>query len=195
MKIGITGGIGSGKSTVCRIFRELGVPVYDSDLEAKKLTATHPEIRKQLIAKFGTEVYFDDHSLNKKYLAEIIFTKKEDLTFVNGVIHPIVNQNFNDWVERHRAYPYLLKEAAILFESGAYKQMDEVIMVFSPIDLRIKRVVQRDGVEKKTVLERIENQMSEEEKMKKSDEIVYNDDKNMLIPQILRLHKKYLSQN
>lgn len=190
-KIGITGGIGSGKSTVCKIFETFGVPVYYADIEAKKITNNDPEIRRQLISLYGEEIYLPSGTINREKLAGIIFSNKQELKKVNSIIHPVVKKYYRNWVTENKNHKYLLKEAAILFESGSYKEQDLIITVVSPLEKRIERVQKRDGHSRETVLKKIENQMSDEEKIKKSDFVIYNDDKKMLIPQVLELHKKF----
>ncbi|MFA8434575.1 MAG: dephospho-CoA kinase [Marinifilaceae bacterium] len=192
LKVGITGGIGSGKSLVCRVFEVLNVPVYYADEEARQLTDQHPEIQTQLKGYFGTDIYSDAATLDRKKLAGIVFHNKTALQRLNSIVHPVVRAHFRDWLEEHRNAPYIIQEAAILYESGLYKKLDKVIVVTAPIDLRIDRVMRRDQVSKEDVLSRINNQMPEEEKVARADFVIQNDEITMLIPQILRIHQALL---
>ena len=187
IKIGLTGGIGSGKSFVAKVFAALGIPVYDSDLEAKKLYF-RTDVQKSMINKFGNEVYLPSGLINKDYLANIIFNDKNALKFVNALIHPLVKAHFDNWVNENKNAAYLIKEAAILFESGAYKDMDKIIVVTAPDFLRIQRVIQRDKIDKETILKKINNQMSNEDLVKMSDYHIINDKKSALLPQVLSIH-------
>ncbi|PIE86327.1 MAG: dephospho-CoA kinase [Bacteroidia bacterium] len=189
LKIGLTGGIGSGKSMVCAIFSKLGVPIYNADKEAKKLTNSHPKIIKQLSDAFGADIYQASGMLNKQKLSQHIFTDKNALASVNAIIHPIVIEDFTEWVKHQTEATYIIKEAAILFESGTHAEMDKIITVISPLELRISRVMKRDNLERKKVLERIENQISDEEKIQFSDYVIINNEHQALIPQILKIHK------
>lgn len=192
LKIGITGGMGSGKSVVSRIFSQLGIPVYNSDLRAKQLMHTQPLLRKQLIKHFGTEVYNQDNTLNRQHLSRIIFNSPQALDTINALVHPRVAEDFAEWQHQHKHQPYILKEAAILFESGADKGLQRIITVYAPEALRIERVVRRDNSSEKQVKKRIENQLPEEEKIKKSHFVIYNDNEQLVVPQVLKIHNKLL---
>ncbi len=187
LKIGITGGIGSGKSTICKIFAALKIPVYNADVAAAVITHRSSEVKTQLISAFGEDIYEDGY-LNRKKLAGIIFQDKRELEKVNSIIHPAVRNDYEKWAISNQSTPYTLKEAAILFESGAYRQVDKVITVFAPIDLRIKRVILRENISETEVLKRINSQMPEEEKLQKSDFIIYNDETQSVILQVLKIH-------
>lgn len=184
IKLGITGGIGSGKSTVSEIFSLCGVPVYIADVESKKLVATSPVIREQLIGLFGEELY-KGGVLNKALLVSHIFNDKEKLDKVNKIIHPEVKKDFERWLEINHHHEIVAHEAAILFESGFDEFMDKVLMVYTPVELRIQRTMARDNVPYDKVLERIQNQMPDEEKVKLSDFVIVNDDTRSLIGQVL----------
>lgn len=171
--IGITGGIGSGKTTVAKMFEAKGIPVYYADDEAKMLTATSPEIRELLIELLGEETY-KDGVLDRKYMADKIFNDKVLLEQANAIIHPRVADHFVQWVENHKDHPYVLKEAAILFESGSYKHCDKVILVITPKEIRIQRVMDRDKVSRQEVLARMKNQWSDAKKRKLSDYVIQN---------------------
>lgn len=193
LKIGITGGIGSGKSFVSKIFKTLGVPFYDADKEAKAIMVTSEEIRKGLIDAFGSETYFKDGSLNRKHLSAQVFNNQEKLDLLNSIVHPVVIQDAVDWGNRQTAI-YSLKEAALLFESGSYKTLDYTILVTAPEDLRIQRVMKRDDVTKEEVLNRISKQWSEEEKRSLADYVIINDEKQPLLPQIFKVHQLILNK-
>ncbi len=189
MKIGITGGIGSGKSTVCRVFSVLGVPVFEADKVAKQLMNSDPEVAEQLIRLFGAPVYLPDHTVDRKYLAGIVFNNPSLLAQLNAVVHPAVRKAFARWSEKQDA-KYVIHEAAILFESGFYKMMDKTITVYTDEDQRIQRVLRRDGVTMKQVKERIRNQWKDEERLKLADFVIKNNDDDLIIPQILKIDKK-----
>lgn len=187
IKVGITGGIGSGKSIVCEIFSRLGVPVYNADIRAKYLMQNSVKIRQQLLRKFGPEV-FKHNQLNRKFLADIIFHDQVALSFVNSVVHPEVASDFEQWSAKHKTVSYTIEEAALLFESGAFQKMDRIILVYAPLSLRLKRVMNRDKATREQVISRMENQMPEEEKISHSQYIIQNDEKNSVLEQVLRFH-------
>ncbi|MEI6817032.1 MAG: dephospho-CoA kinase [Bacteroidota bacterium] len=191
--IGITGGIGSGKTVVCKLFQQLGVPVYNADNEAKKLMASDLVLIKMIKKKFGPEVYGSKDELNRKKLAEIVFKDKEALAKLNSIVHPAVRKHFKKWVTEHSDVPYVMKEAAILIESGASEDCNKIITVVAPNNLRIKRVVERDNVSKERVKSIIASQMSTSENVKKSDFVIHNDDSAMVIPQVLEMHENFLT--
>ena len=190
-KIGITGGIGSGKSYLARIFKALGVPFYDADKEAKILMNSHPGIRDALRKAFGEAVYTSGGELNRTYLAAEVFRDKAKLALLNSIVHPVVIQHAADWADAQTA-SYSLKEAALLFESGSYKNLDATILVSAPLELRVKRVMQRDGLSREEVLDRIQKQMPEEDKQKLADFTIVNDGSRPLLPQVLALHEQFL---
>lgn len=192
LKIGITGGIGSGKTTVCKVFQLLGVPVYFADEEAKKLLDEDPEVKKSIVKTFGIEVTDDTGLIDKKKLASLVFNNKENLEKLNTIVHPAVAGHFESWLQKNHTSKYILKEAAILFESGAYKMTDKVITVVSPLELKISRAMQRDNTDKATIEQRINNQISDEEKIKRSQYVIQNDELQLLIPQILDIHQQLL---
>ncbi|MBE9467110.1 MAG: dephospho-CoA kinase [Bacteroidetes bacterium] len=192
LKIGITGGIGSGKTIVCDIFRQLNIPVYNADNEAGKILINNNSVRLSLIENFGKNIYLNSSEINKKILANIIFNDKKALNKINAIVHPAVWQNFLSFVQNKSCYNYVILEAAILIESGFHKNMDYVINVSAPKDLRISRVKMRDNITKEAVLNRINNQLSEQERIDFSDFIITNDDKQLVLPQVLDLHKKLI---
>ena len=189
LKIGITGGIGSGKSTVCRVFSVMGIPVFEADKVARKLMDTDEEIHEKLVRLFGTAVYLPDQTVNRKYLAGIVFKDPSLLTKLNEIVHPVVRKTFFDWCEKQES-PYIIHEAAILFESGFYKMMDKTITVVTSEDERIHRVMKRDGITMELVKERIKNQWSDEERIKLADFVIGNNDDQLIIPQIIEIDKK-----
>ncbi|HUM98448.1 MAG TPA: dephospho-CoA kinase [Chitinophagaceae bacterium] len=189
LKIGLTGGIGSGKSTVAKIFETLGIPVYYADDAAKELMNTDPDLKELIIKNFGSNVY-TDNKLNRSYLASIVFADKLKLEILNSLTHPATINAANEWIALQKG-PYIIKEAALLFESDAHKHLDAIIGVSSPIALRMKRVMQRDNLTEEDVQKRINRQMDEAEKMRRCDYIIHNDESTLLIPQVLALDKKF----
>ena len=183
--LGITGGIGSGKTVVSEILKIKGIPVYNSDLEAKRLMETSPAIREKLSGHFGENLYEND-TLNKKLLASIIFDCSEKLTFVNSVVHPEVYQDFKEWKESTNV-EWVGMESAILFESGFNQYADFCLLVSAPIELRIQRTQKRDRLDREAVLNRIRNQMPEEEKQSLADFTIVNDNRQAVLPQIENL--------
>lgn len=188
IKIGITGGIGSGKTTVCKVFELLGVPVYYADIEAKQILDSNLEVKKNIINTFGNSVLNDEEKIDKKKLASLVFNNKENLEKLNSIVHPAVREHFENWLQQHSTQKYILKEAAILFESGSYKLVDKVIAVVAPLELKISRTMQRDKVTQAEVELRISNQLNDDEKIKRSQFVIYNDEQQLLIPQILNIH-------
>ena len=191
LTIGLTGGIGSGKSTIAKVFNSLGVPVFNSDLEAKKIIDNDSEVINAIKNEFG-EVYING-ALDSKRIAKIVFNDKKVLNKLNEIVHPKVKDVFDQWVELHKNEKILIKEAAILIEIGAYQELDKIILVIAPEKLRIERVVNRDGVNLKDVTRRVASQLSDEEKMKLSDYIINNDDKHLVIPQVLKIYNQLMT--
>lgn len=189
LKIGITGGIGSGKSTVCKVFSWLGIPVFEADTEAKKLMDTDPEIRTGLIHRFGTDIYTRNNSLDRKKLAGIIFNNEIQLQEVNQLVHPAVRAAFLSWSEKQNV-PYVVHEAAILFESGFYKMMDFNLLVTAPENERVARVSKRDNVSESQVKERIRKQWPDSEKRKLANLEIKNADTDLILPVILKIDKQ-----
>lgn len=181
--IGLTGGIGSGKSVVSQLFEVLGIPVYYTDTEAKRIMVTSDRVKEKLIQKFGHELY-NNNRLDRAMLAQLIFNDTQMLTYVNSVVHPEVRKDFISWTHRYNHKPYTAVESAILFESGLNQHVDISITVVAPLEVRVERVRKRDGISKEAVLSRIKNQMKQEEKIKLSDQILINDDTKALIPQV-----------
>ncbi len=191
-KVGITGGIGSGKSTVARIFEVLGIPVYYADEAAKQLMNTDPVIRKGIIREFGEEAY-KNGMLDRKYLALQVFNNEEKLSKLNALIHPQTIADAESWAEAQQS-PYTLKEAALIFESGSQNKLDFIIGVYAPAALRIKRTMHRDGISREEVIARMNKQIEENIKMRLCDAVIMNDDRHMVIPQVLQLHELLLQK-
>lgn len=192
LKVGITGGIGSGKTTVCQIFATLGIPIYYADTRAKELMISDSDVIHQIKELFGASAYDENGLFNRKHIAEKAFTNKDLLQQLNAIVHPAVFQDTLVWYQTHHEKPYTLYEAAIMFESGSYKLLDKVITVFAPIEDRIERTMKRDNITRKEVLERIDKQLSEEEKIKRADFVIYNDYSQPLIEQVLTIHQQLL---
>ena len=189
LKIGLTGGIGSGKSTVAKIFEMLGIPVYYADDVAKRIMNTNESIRRQLIGHFGEDSY-NGNDLNRQYIATQVFNNAETLALLNSIVHPVTIADADNWMKKQTT-AYAVKEAALIFEANIDKHLDYVIGVSAPAELRLKRVMQRDNVTPEKVQQRMDKQMDDDEKMKRCDFIIYNDEKNLLIPQVIRLHDHF----
>lgn len=190
LRIGITGGIGSGKSVVARVFAALGVPVYDSDSRAKHVMAHDLVLRAQLQETFGAEAYDAAGQLNRPYLARVAFNDAAQLARLNALVHPRVGEDFATWSAAQAAagQPYILKEAALLYESGAYKGLDAIITVFAPAEVRAARVLRRDAHRSVADVQAIMGkQLSEDEKLARAEHVVYNDDSQLVLPQVLAL--------
>ena len=186
-KIGITGGIGSGKTTVCEIFKLLGVAVFHADAEAKKLQDNDLQIKRLLIDRFGECIYLPNGMLDRKKLAKLIFNNKEALSDVNAIIHPAVRMTFQKWADKYQDAPYVLFEAAILLESGYASYFDRNILIMADEKVRIERVIKRDNISKELVIQRIINQMPDIQKVKMVDFIIQNNNEKLLIPQVIEL--------
>ena len=190
LKIGLTGGIGSGKSTVAKVFEVLGIPVYDADEAAKRLMNEDGELKQKIIGLFGESVY-QNEKLNRSALAAIVFNDAVKLDELNTLVHPATINDANTWLHIQTT-PYAIKEAALIFESGADELLDYVIGVHAPTALRIKRVMQRDNAKKEEVLARMSKQMDEEEKMELCNFVITNDEQQLIIPQVVALHNHLL---
>ena len=170
--IGLTGGIGTGKTLVAEYFKSLGIPVYIADEEARQLT-TSDNIIKALSNEFGKEI-LENGILNREKLAQLVFNNPKKLQKLNSIVHPEVKKHFDNWVEKHKNYPFVVKEAAILFESGSYKYCDTIITVTAPLETRLQRVMKRDKTDRESVLKRIENQWTDEQRIAKSNYVIHN---------------------
>ena len=191
LRIGLTGGIGSGKTTVAKIFEVLDVPVYYADDAAKRIMNEDEGLKQKIIQHFGIEAYADNQ-LNRSHISTIVFTAPEKLALLNSLVHPVTIADADKWMQRQTA-PYIIKEAALMFESDAHNHVDYVIGVSAPEQMRIQRTMQRDGISETAVAARINKQMNEEEKLKLCDFIINNDETQLLIPQVLQLHEKFLA--
>lgn len=185
--IGLTGGIGSGKSVVAKVFATLGIPVFNADDEAKRIMQSSTEIKTKLIEQFGTDIY-NAHGLDKEKLASIVFNNSFQLQLLNAIVHPVTIQAAKDWAAKQTS-PYVIKEAALIFESGAADGLFKVIGVTAPLSIRIHRVMQRDGITKEQVDARMRNQISDTIKMRLCDYVIENNNQQMVIPQVLEIDK------
>ncbi len=195
LQIGITGGIGSGKSLICKMFNCLGAPSYDADSRAKRLMTTDGILVDAIKKEFGSLSYHSDGSLNRGFMRSVVFYNDEKLKILNSLVHPRVAVDYEQWVEEHSRQPYVIREAALLFESGSAKHQDHVIVVSAPEALRIARVLKRDPQRTEDEVKNIiKNQMSEAEKLKRADFVIVNDDTQLVIPQVLKLHQQFLGK-
>jgi dephospho-CoA kinase len=191
--IGLTGGIGAGKTTVAKVFKALGIPVFNADEVAKALMQTNLEIKNQLLATFGEQVYLATGELNKTYLAGIVFKDAYQLELLNAIVHPASIQAAKDWAAT-QSTPYVIKEAALLFEAGATEGLTAIIGVAAPLNLRIQRVMQRDACSKIEVEQRMRHQISDTIKLKLCDWVIDNNDQDLIIPQVLKIHEAILAK-
>ena len=194
LKIGITGSIGAGKSTVAGIFKVLGIPVFDADATAKNILNTDSVLREQIAATFGSETY-KNGLLDKKYLATLVFNNPDQLAKLNALVHPATIEAANIWAKHweEQGCPYILKEAALLFEAGTNVGLDFIIGVTAPVEMRIARVMERDHVTREEVLKRMQHQLDDTEKMKRCNFVIDNNEVSLVIPQVLALHARFIS--
>jgi dephospho-CoA kinase len=192
--LGLTGGIGSGKSTIARIFEELGVPVYYADIEAKKFLDEEP-VKNELRKLWGNRVLDAENKVDKAVLASIVFKDEKELAKLNALIHPLLEEDFKQWVQKQNAAPYVVKEAAILFEAGFDKNVDRVLSVTAPVEQRIARVMERDHVNRQQVLDRVSKQWTDEMRAEKSDYIIRNSDTDMVLEQVFKLHEQLMYES
>ena len=193
-KVGITGGIGSGKTTVCKVFEVLGIPVFYADTEAKNMMVEDELLIEAIKLTFGEESYFEDRKLNNKHIAGIVFNNEAELAKLNALVHPAVFRAFDRWEANvNPKASYTLKEAALLFESGSYRMCDTTILVTAATDVKINRVMQRDNSTAEQVKARMDKQMSDAEKAKMANHFIMNDETNSIIEQVLALHKEFLN--
>ncbi|MDQ4140922.1 MAG: dephospho-CoA kinase [Bacteroidota bacterium] len=195
LKVGVTGGIGSGKSIVCRLFELLGIPVYDSDFRAKWVMQHHLGLRQELIDAFGPKAFNETTGqLDRSYLGQLVFNNPEKLTRLNGLVHPRVKQDFIDWTAAQTNAPYLIKEAALMYETEAHKQVDKMVLVIAPIPLRLARTQKRDPHRTAADVEAImQKQLDDSEKLKRADFVIHNDERQLVIPQVLAIHQHLLT--
>lgn len=189
MKVGLSGNIGSGKSTVAKLFETIGIPVFYADIEAKE-AYYNSEIKSKIISLLGKEAYLSDTQINKVFIAEKIFQDSTLLKGINQIIHPFVHKQWHHFVDKHHDKPYVIMEAAILHEGGSYKNFDNIILVTAPEELRIERVMQREKCSKEEVIKRIAKQWPEEKKKALSDYCIINDQNHSLIQQVIDIHQK-----
>jgi dephospho-CoA kinase len=192
-KIGVTGGIGSGKSIVCRLFSLNGIPVYNADNAAKRIMSTHQPLKDKLTLHFGN-IYNEKGELLREVLAEKVFNNPEELQNINNIVHPFVIADYQKW-ESEQTAPYILRESAILFESGTNKGLDFIVTVTAPVELRIERIIQRDYRSREQIIAIINRQITDEEKSEKSDFVIINDDITPVMPQVWQLHKTFSNGN
>jgi len=192
IKVGVTGGIGSGKTLICEIFERLGIPVFNADVEAKEIYNTDKKVIEQVQQLFGHDIYHQG-KLKRDILAKIIFNDSKALDKVNAIVHPKVREYFIDWTEKQTS-EYVIEEAAILFESNAYLDLDYIINVHARQENRIERVMNRDNISKEQVLSRMKNQLCDEKRMKLADFTIYNDGDRMLLPQVIEIHQKIINR-
>lgn len=190
LKVGLTGGIGAGKTTVAQIFEVLGIPVYHADQEAKRLMESDADLIKKIKDAFS-ELAYSNGVLDSNFLSTIVFNNKQKLELLNSIVHPFTIRDGSAWMAR-QSTPYAIKEAALIFESGSQGDYDRIVGVFAPPSLRIQRTIKRDHVEREKVMVRIENQMDESIKMKLCDHVLINDEQKLLIPQVMTLHQLLL---
>jgi len=197
LKIGITGGIGSGKSTVCSIFEHLGAPIYNADNRAKQLMQEDEDLKKKLRLAFGWDVYDKEDKLDREYLAKIVFNNPPQLRILNQIVHPAVFDDYAAWVkeQEEKGAPYSVKEAALLVEAHSYKKLDKLIVVTCPIDTRLERIMKRDNIRREEVLKRIENQLSDKDRLDHADYVIKNAPSFSLIEQVLELHKTFVNES
>ncbi|HEY6502725.1 MAG TPA: dephospho-CoA kinase [Chitinophagaceae bacterium] len=191
LKVGLTGGIGSGKSTVAKIFEVLGIPVYYADDATRRIMNSDDELKAALIKNFGEDTYKNGR-LDRAYLASIVFADNKKLELLNSLTHPATIRDASRWIEKQTS-PYIIKEAALLFESRANEQLDHIVGVYAPQELRVKRVMTRDNITAEEVLKRLNSQMNEDEKMKLCDSVITNEEQQAVLPQVLKLHEKFLA--
>ncbi len=194
-KVGLTGGIGAGKTLIAQMFKVLGVPVYNSDQKAKWLMTNSAEVKQKVKEAFGDIAYLWDGQLNRDYLASVVFNQPEKLNILNSIVHPALWRDSVQWAEEQVPKPYTVHEAAILFETGGYKNMDFNILIYAPSDERIRRTMDRDKIDRQSVIARMDKQMPEEKKMELVDHIIYNDGTSSLVSQVVELHHLLLEKS
>ncbi|MES2731579.1 MAG: dephospho-CoA kinase [Bacteroidota bacterium] len=195
LQIGITGGIGSGKSLITRVFSALGIPIYDADTRARWLMTHHIALRQEIEAQFGTAAYLPDGTLNRAYMAAKVFNHTDNVTRINALVHPRVGEDYAAWVLAYPHAPYLLKEAALMYESNSYQLLHYTITVYAPLELRLRRVLQRDPQRtEQGIQDIIAKQLTEEERLSKADFVIYNDESQMVLPQVLALHERFIAE-
>ncbi len=194
LKIGITGGIGAGKTTISRIFKVMRIPVYNADERAKDLMNQDHQLKMKIVQLFGSDAYRNGE-LNRKYLADLVFENANVLKTLNQLVHPIVRKDYHTWLTEHGTKEYTIKEAALLFETGSYKELDQIIFVYAPLPIRIDRILLRDEHRTRLDIEKIiHNQMNDHDKKKLADYTIYNDETKLVIPQVVKIHHQLLNR-
>ncbi len=192
LQIGVTGGIGAGKTLVCRIFQCLGVPVYNADERARYLMAHQGDLIRNIAQSFGEESYLPDGTLNRSFLAQQVFQDADKVQQLNQLVHPEVGKDYQRWLMEHSQTPYVIKEAALMIESGSYKSLDYLVTISAPEEVRLGRVLKRDPQrDRQQILDIMSNQISETQRIEIADFVLYNDQQQLLIPQVLELHQKF----
>ncbi len=186
IKVGVTGGIGSGKTLVCSVISAMGYPVFNADVEARQLVDSNIQVISAIKNLLGENIYINNQ-LNRKKVADIVFSNQTQLEALNAIVHPAVALHFVEWLNNHKNFELIVKEAAILFESGAHHSLDKNIIVTSPLEVRIKRVMERDGINRDSILDRMKNQLPQEELIKRGDYTIENDGVKLILPQIVRV--------
>ncbi len=194
LKIGLTGGIGSGKTLVAGVFRVLGIPVYEADAEARRLMDQDERMRESITGLLGEEAY-NDKGLNRPYVSSVVFSDDKKLQALNALVHPAVQEDFDRWCGQYTGLPYVLEEAAVLFESGAALRMDHVILVVADERTRIERAMKRDGVKEAVIRDRMRHQLPTGELLKRADFVINNETNSMILPQIVDLHNQFVNRN
>ena len=190
LKLGVTGGIGSGKTTVCRVFAVLGIPVFSADDEAKRIQDSDRNLQIKINSLAGRDL-FPAGKLDRPEMAKLIFNDKDLLKKVNSVVHPAVSRSYNEWVKKQDS-PYCIMEAAILFESGAFRLMDKIVTVITPLEERIERLLRGNKLSREQIVERIKNQIDDESRIKQSDFVISNSENDMIVPAIIKIHEEML---
>ena len=191
--VGVTGGIGSGKSTICKIFEQFEIPVYYADERAKQIMVEDHHVIDRIKNLLGNQAYFQDGSLNKTFIAEVVFSDPQKLKGLNGIVHPVVGIDSANWHSKQTMTPYTIKEAALLIESGSFRLLDKLIVVYAPKEVRIERVVKRDKINRGAVLSRMDKQMPEDEKLLFADFVIHNNGRYPLIKQVWKIHQLLVS--
>ena len=192
IKVGLTGGIGSGKTFISGLFEHLKIPCYNADLRAKELYVVNDKLKAKMIGAFGQDVYINPNKINKEYLKKVVFSSAKNRERINAIVHPFVIEDFNLWVKQQQNVPYIIKESALLIETGLYRELDKIILVTAPIELRIQRIAERDKTDIAGIKQKIAAQFSDEEKKKFADFLIINDGKKLLLPQVISIHNKLL---
>jgi len=192
LKVGITGGIGSGKTTICQVFEVLGIPIFYADAVAKQMMHTDEKLKQEIQVLFGEQSYTDEGYLDSKYLANIVFKDKKKLGKLNAIVHPVVFNAFDHWVLKQCHVSYVVKEAALLFESDSHKMCHYSVLIKAPLDLKIQRVMQRDHISLEEINLRMSRQFTDEQKQSMADFILINDEQKLLIPEVIALHEHFL---